>query len=85
MFIAPYRRDPASYPMGTAGGGLSRDVMRPGREADLSQPVLTSRKRLSIHSLLHTPSWRNVSLVNHRDSFAVYKKRTQHKNGEKCI
>jgi hypothetical protein len=33
--------------------------------------VPRSRKRGSIHPLLHTPSWRSAQLVKHRDNFTL--------------
>jgi hypothetical protein len=43
-------------------GALSREVKRPGREADHSPPTSAERLRKcgSIHTLPHTPSWRSA-------------------------
>jgi hypothetical protein len=46
---------PASYPMGTGGGGLSPEVKRQGREPDHSLPDSTEVKKMWIYT--STPTY----------------------------
>jgi hypothetical protein len=55
-------------------GVLSKDVRRPGREADLDPPHSTARstQHESEHPFPHALSWRSASLGKNRDKFAFY-------------
>jgi hypothetical protein len=51
-------------------GALSPEIKRPGLEANHSPPTVAEVKQMwSYTSITHTPSWRSVWLVKHRDNF----------------
>jgi hypothetical protein len=48
------------------------EVKRPRREADHSPPSAAEvKKGRSIPPLQHTPSWRSVYVITHRDNFVL--------------
>jgi hypothetical protein len=61
-----FAQPPTQYIPGDLSPGVKRQGVKLTTQLQL---VPSSRERGSIHPLPHTPFWRNVLLIKHRDNF----------------